>query len=34
MNNNYWDALVAKEGVTDFNGVSTEGNDASDAEAL
>ena len=34
MNNNYWDALVAKEGVTDFNGVSTEGNDVSDAEAL
>jgi len=34
MNNNYCDALVAKEGVTDFNGVSTEGNDVSDAEAL
>ena len=23
MNNNYWDALVAKEGVTDFNGVAS-----------
>ena len=34
INNNYWDALVAKEGVTDFKGVDVEEEDVSEAEAL
>ena len=34
INNNYWDALVAKEGVTDFKGVNVEEDDVSEAEAL
>ena len=34
MTTSNWNALVAKEGVKDFNDVSVVGNDASDAEAL
>jgi hypothetical protein len=34
MNNNYWNALIFKEGVKDFKGISNEEEDASDAEAL
>jgi hypothetical protein len=34
MNNNYWNALIFKEGVKDFKGISNEEEDASDAEPL
>lgn len=34
MDNNYWNALVFKEGVKEFKGISIEDEDASDAEAL
>ena len=34
MNNNYWNALVLKEGVKDFKGVDVEEEDVSEAEAL
>ena len=34
MNNNYWNAVIFKEGVKDFKGISVEEEDASDAEPL
>jgi hypothetical protein len=34
MNNNYWNALVLKEDVKNFKGISVEEEDASDAEVL
>ena len=34
MNNNYWNALIFKEGVKDFKGVDIEEDDVSEAEAL